>query len=510
MIKEKLMLVAILTLFLITRLTGIAQIPPSLYWDEASIGYNAYAVLTTGRDEWGEVLPLHFRAFGEFKLPVYIYTVAAFESLLGMSELAVRLPAVLFSLVTVLVTFLLGIKVTGQRSVGLMAALILVTLPWFFLISRAGFEASAGLALFLLGIYLFLISDKRSSLIILATFALIGSIYSYNSFRVIALPVFLGLLVLSLFKQRGTNNRTHLWLLISMLLMVVSWVPIIRLILVDAGAARLAAVGIFSHYSNLLNSLIDFSLNYLAHFSWDFLVQTGDGNLRHGVGGFGVMLMFQLILTALGIAWLFQHRRQKLIWLIPTIILLVLIPSAITTEAPHNLRSIAAAPFVAMLAAGGVSWLVERLRMTWLYLVAVVLILLFFGQFLTKFFLVYPQQAARDWQYGYKQVFTKYQSEFSKYDSVVISDQDAQPYIFGLFYLQYDPVKFRQSVQYNPVDRWGVSTVKSFDKFVFMPIQLDNLPKGRLLIFATKQEKLTGQMPIVSLNYFDVYEYKNR
>src|SRR3990167_416318 len=99
-------LAAIVLLFLGTRLAKISEIPPSLYWDEASIGYNAYSVLQTGKDEWGETLPLHFRAFGEFKLPVYIYSVVIAEMFFGMSALAVRLPAVIYGLFSVLGMYL--------------------------------------------------------------------------------------------------------------------------------------------------------------------------------------------------------------------------------------------------------------------------------------------------------------------------------------------------------------------------------------------------------------------
>ena len=65
-------LVLLLLLFLTTRLWSMKEAPPSVYWDEASIGYNAFSVSQTLKDEWGEFLPIHFRAFGEFKLPVYI------------------------------------------------------------------------------------------------------------------------------------------------------------------------------------------------------------------------------------------------------------------------------------------------------------------------------------------------------------------------------------------------------------------------------------------------------
>src|SRR6185369_14911675 len=85
---------ALILLFFTTRLINIKSNPPSLYWDEASIGYNAYSISLNLRDEWGKFLPIHFIAFGEFKLPVYVYSVAVFTKIFGMTEFAVRFPAV--------------------------------------------------------------------------------------------------------------------------------------------------------------------------------------------------------------------------------------------------------------------------------------------------------------------------------------------------------------------------------------------------------------------------------
>src|SRR5581483_4793873 len=83
----------IVLFFLATRLFQINSIPSSVYWDEASIGYNAYSIIKTGHDEWGKAFPIHFRAFGEFKLPVYVYSTAISEEIFGLDSLAVRLPA---------------------------------------------------------------------------------------------------------------------------------------------------------------------------------------------------------------------------------------------------------------------------------------------------------------------------------------------------------------------------------------------------------------------------------
>src|SRR3990167_9071129 len=118
---EKILFLLILVLFLVTRLYKINEIPISVYWDEASIGYNAYAISQTGRDEWGEFLPIHFRAFGEFKLPVYIYSVVPFIKLFGLNEFSVRAPSVLFSLGVLILTFFLAGKLTGNNAVGLWA-----------------------------------------------------------------------------------------------------------------------------------------------------------------------------------------------------------------------------------------------------------------------------------------------------------------------------------------------------------------------------------------------------
>src|SRR4051812_3604511 len=103
--KTTLVLVFILAFFLFTRLYKITEIPGSLYWDEASIGYNAYSILTTGQDEWGVSFPIYFKAFGEYKLPVYIYSTVLSEKIFGVNTLAVRIPAVIYSLGIILLIY---------------------------------------------------------------------------------------------------------------------------------------------------------------------------------------------------------------------------------------------------------------------------------------------------------------------------------------------------------------------------------------------------------------------
>ena len=74
--------------------------PRGFFIDESSIAYNAYLVSRTGRDEHGQAWPLYFRAFGEYKNPIYIYLLASIFRLTGPSILAARLLSVTAGLMT--------------------------------------------------------------------------------------------------------------------------------------------------------------------------------------------------------------------------------------------------------------------------------------------------------------------------------------------------------------------------------------------------------------------------
>ena len=54
--------------------------------DEASFGYNAYSILKTGGDEYGNFMPLRLKSFGDFKMPVYSYLSVPFIAIFGLNE----------------------------------------------------------------------------------------------------------------------------------------------------------------------------------------------------------------------------------------------------------------------------------------------------------------------------------------------------------------------------------------------------------------------------------------
>ncbi len=517
--KKYLPLFLIVALFLFTRIHGITQNPPSVYWDEASIGYNAYSILKTGHDEWGRRFPIHFRAFGEFKLPVYIYSVVVTESLFGLNNFSVRLPAVLFSVGSVALLYLITFKIYKDKWISTLTAFLFSISPWDFIFSRAGYEASAGLMFFLLGFSFFLHASQKRWLIFFGTVSLILSLYSYNSFRILTPLTLIMMMFLTLKDQ--FNRKTLLISGLALVMFAISLVPIARLMIYDAGFGRTQGFSLFpsiqqvydltgkphfqiifdrSKSTDWTSNILTFGRNYLDHLNPKLLFIKGDPNPRSQVPGFGQIFWIDLPMLILGLTFVFKHLRHKNYFLPLILLLIAPIPAALFKESPHALRAILMAPALSIISALGLAFLYKKMPKVSILVSGVYLV--FFGVYFYNFSNSYSQKTSKDWQYGYKLIFDQYRGEFANFDHVIISDQEAQPYIFVLYYLKYDPTKFIKEANYNPVSNWGFSTVRSFDNFIFEKIDAQKFPNGKLLVFSTPQEKINS-VPVKQIKNLD-------
>lgn len=493
--RNKLLFLFLVSIFVFSRLYKIGQIPSSVYWDEASIGYNAYSILKTGRDEWGEFMPVHFRAFGEFKLPIYIYSTVPFVHYFGLSEVSVRMPSFFYSLFSLLIIFALVKTVFGSESLAFLSAFLFTVLPWDFIFSRTGYEASCGLFFFLLSLliwFLFKPFDfktkgsfgKKILFLLFYLFSLIFSIYSYNSFRFWSPLAFVFLLTASLIKKSGNLKYKLILFLISFLIISFSFYPIYRLYKFDYGSSRFQAVSLQGNFKEKTYSFVK---NYLSHFSFDFLFLKGDSNLRSQMPGFGEIYVFSLPFIVLGFFYLLR-RKDELYSIIIFLFLISPIPASLTKESPHSLRSILFAfVFPVLISLGIYSFISVFGRQKKIVLsIIVVSYLLFFGFYYSSFIRNYNNISSSEWQYLYKEVFVNRREVIEGATKVIVSDSYGQPYIFALFYNKFSPEEFRKTVKYNSPDKWGFSTIYSFDKFVFKKVDYQDLENGSI-IFSDKE-----------------------
>ncbi|MEK7100358.1 MAG: glycosyltransferase family 39 protein [Patescibacteria group bacterium] len=422
----------------------IDSIPSSVYWDEASIGYNAYSVLTTGKDEWRETLPLHFRAFGEFKLPIYIYSVAITESVFGLTSFAVRLPAVIFGLLSLIGLYLVVLKLTSQKLLSLLSSFLFSITPWFFIFSRTGYEATAGLAFFTWAVYFLLRSKETKLNLIISTILFVASAYSYNSFRVLT-PLVLGpVLVFYFFKKQ------FVVVIISVTILLTSVFPLYKLYTQDSGFSRFQTVG----------SKSGLVINYVKNFSPKYLFVTGDGNPRSQIPETGQLYYLDAIFLLLGVLYILKKKDSKLYYIL-IFLFLAPIPAAITKENPHALRSILMSPILSTISAFGIYYFSKSNKLLLGIVLGVYLIL--FVNYFYKFQTNYNDLTKSAWQFEYKEIFEKQKSG-------CVKDEYAQPYIFALYYNKFDPNYFISTRVLNPVSDWGFSTVASFGNYTFPKI----------------------------------------
>jgi len=118
------------------RFSFAALAPPSVNWDEAAFGYNAYSLLLTGRDEYGYKLPLVFRSFDEYKPPLYVYLSVPFIKFMGLNEASARMVSKISGVLNVMLIMIIASLLTRNRKVGLASGFLAAIEPWTLIFSR--------------------------------------------------------------------------------------------------------------------------------------------------------------------------------------------------------------------------------------------------------------------------------------------------------------------------------------------------------------------------------------
>src|SRR3990170_9165000 len=238
--RQYLILILIILLAAFLRFWQLGENPPSLTWDEAAWGYNAYSLGIDGRDEFGRFLPLNYlESFGDFKPPMYAYLDVIPVKLFGLNEFATRFPSAFFGVLTVLITYFLTkriFNVSSKLEIGnwkleilpLLAAGLLAISPWHILLSRAAFEANVATFFIVLGIYLFMESKDRKWLLPLSVISFIISMYTFNTARILA-PLLLLVLLISQRKYLLFALKKQLF--VSLILGAVFFLPLFLFLL---------------------------------------------------------------------------------------------------------------------------------------------------------------------------------------------------------------------------------------------------------------------------------------
>lgn len=507
--KKNLLLIAVIFLSLFLRIYHFGINPPSLYWDEASLGYNAYSITGSLKDEHGEFLPLdRFIAFGDYKPPGYIYAAALWVRLFGLNEFSVRFSSFLAGIFMVIVTYFLVKELFQKEKIAFLSMFIIGISPWAVHFSRAAFEANLAAFFNLLGIYFFIRSGKNKTLIILSVLSFIFSFYTFNANRIIA-PLLVITLGIIYFRNILENKKWTLFAVIGALLLLM---PSIGFLKSSDSKLRFQEVSIFNNLeplekSNMMiqddggnifakimhNRRVIFTADYLKHysdnFSLRFLFTDGDINPRLSVQGMGQLYFIELPFFILGVYFLFKKRKKESLVLFFWMLIAV-IPAGVARETPHALRIISILPTYQIIIAYGIYQILSNVlgqlshvKCNTLLMIIGLLFSVNIFYYLHIYYSHYPYKWSGEWQYGYKQMVSYVLNNGNKYDNILVTNALGRPYIYFAYYKPYTNEEFQQEAVITR-DAFGFYDVKKLGKISF---EWNNIIQytGRLLLVTT-------------------------
>lgn len=523
--KTKYLLILIILIAGFLRLFLLQSNPPSLTWDEAAWGYNAYSLGLNGKDEFGRFLPFDYlESFGDFKPPVYAYLDILPIKIFGLTEFAVRLPSALFGILTVYIAYFLVKRIfrnsKKKEAYALLTSAILAISPWHILLSRAAFEANVATFFLVFGVYSFLrgVQDKSKYLLLfVASFSV--SVYTFNTSRIVAPLLFIALATFFFKKLLKLKKLAVISVIIGFTLLL----PVIPFLLSPQARLRYQEVNIFSDvnlvktanqqvtndnnawWSKILhNRRVIYTREYLKHYfdnlSFEFLFIKGDGNTKFSTQDVGQMYLWELPFLIIGIFLLIRYREDKW-YIIPLWLILGIIPAATARETPHALRIETTLPAFQILVSYGIVntyLLLKKYRPAAIIFKPIMSIIaaLFFIYFLHVYFVLYPWEYSDNWQYGYKDSIAYVKSVQKDYDHIVVANTLGRAYIYYLFYLKTNPNEYRKTAIIHR-DTFGFVSVEGFSKYIFLKSAQITTVKGRTLYITSADEKLpSGTKPL--------------
>lgn len=472
--KFTLLLIAIFGLALLLRLVLLGSFPVGFHIDEASLGYNGYSMLLTGKDEVGKLLPLYIDMFGDFRPSGYHFLTILPIAIFGLTEFATRFPAALFGALSVFPIFFLAYVITQNKKVAIVSALFLAITPWNFVLSRASGEAIVAIFFIMLGFALIILSFRTQKVIYLLSGSLVASLsfFFYHTPRVFVPLLFLTLISMMLGVLRGYSKKFQIYVISSFL--AVSFLAVLLVFGISGGTGRFTQVNILKSFETsfqLQQSIIQDSMggvpriisrpvhnkltnigymfvsNYVEYFSGSFLFTKGGLPNWYSIPKVGILHLVSLPFILYGMYMLIKARgiytKIPLVWLLigPVVAALTL------DDIPNINRASVMFPMWEIITAFGLVMFISNIPKKFrrfsvgiiVFLVLVSVVHLLFHYFVNaKYFKPWYRNN------GFKEMMQIVNNKYDEVDSILLTKHQGGVYPIVLFYSKYDPSTYQE------------------------------------------------------------------
>lgn len=512
--KQNLLIFVYITVLMILggffRLYNITANPPSLNIDEVSVGYNAYSILKTGRDEYGVLMPLTFKSTGDYKNPVPVYLMVPAIAIFGLNEFGVRFTTALIAILSIPIFYLFFSKLTKSTKLSLVATTLLTISPWHIFYSRFASDHLIGTTLAVLGAYFFLKMLEDGKIWgFLSALILILSMYTYHPERLFTPLLVLTLSLLNYKALVCRKKEAGVFIFTALIL----GLPLVYSTFLGPNNTRAEMVFIGNDIEYKRYVLLDYvgksgllsffsSGKFLLFFFWikrflnylqpSFLFFNGLNMTTTGSYGLGVLYLFEIPFFLLGIFHIvkdnFRYKKLVILW-----ILIGILPASLTNNEQSAGRSLLVLPMtllISSLGATGFYSLVKKIKQNYLRLSVISFAIIFIIWNLVQAFLIFavhfPKQRGEAYMEGTKQSVEYALAHKSEYKEIVFDPYRGIeapyivniPHMYILFYSQYDPLTYQNETKIIAPEYYH------FDKFTVRHIDWhsDDKQKGVLFI----------------------------
>jgi hypothetical protein len=254
--------------------------------------------------------------------------------------------------------------------------------------------------------------------------------------------------------------------------------------------------------------------NYAANLSPKYLFFYGGSHYQFSLPDHELLYFVTAPFLILGFYQCFKNKNKNFQFL-PLWFFLSIIPSAVTKDAPHVLRTILILPSPMVISAVGLKSLLDFLKNkskfkgSFLYGIFIAAVTFSFYLWWNDYSKIYPKAYSWAWQYGYKETVNFIKINYEKYDKIIITKRYGEPHEFLLYYLKYDPEKY----QLDTNKKWDYHAnwywIDGFDKFEFVndwevvnKFKVQSL-KFKVLLITSPGNYSDGWSKIKTINYLD-------
>ncbi len=485
----KILLVMVLLLAAILRLIGLTQYPVGFTPDEASFGYDAYSILLTGKDQWGNTLPLILKSFGDYKAPIYAYLTVPSVFIFGLNKFAVRLPNAILGVLAVYVVYLLVTKLFKNKNIGLITAFLVAISPWHIMMSRGAFEANLITLFIPLGIYLYLQEKYYLSAI---TFGL--TMFTYHTGKFLAPLIFVLLVFLYHKNIKKLIKPTMVFLFfIALTIFTILGGAGGRVIerSITQGALEDGAKVKIENINNGMNPIVArllhnkyqivasrFVYNYRQYFSLKFLLFEGPAETTYGMmKGLGVLTYLEMLGFLTGLYFLIRSKNidPKIKYLILLWLLIAPVPASLATGVGYAAnRSVSMIPVIQVISGFGLFNLIDK--RIYLKYIALIIALVGLTVFIKKYLIESPITSAQGMLSKNLMIANEYVAKSAGNDTVIVPRTLSEPQIYIAFVSKMDPRFYQNESRGWNFEELGVNWV-------------DQIPEYRLGKYLFKNEE---------------------